>query len=146
VKHTASIKDALAHYRCPACGAVNPGFIYKELLVCTFRLDPKARWQLSTTSTLEDEGYADYEGDTDDFYTFPVRCGHCQEPVRRPDGSQVNALDCEGWLEDLGRRWVAMQQERAVLLVKLKEEEDGLPPLGLLESLKERIEALGFIA
>jgi hypothetical protein len=152
MKITEQIKDALAHYRCPACGKVEPGFLYRELLVCTFKFNRKGRtfsqWPLHFTNTLEDEGYCvpgDFE-DVDDFTTHPVRCFHCDEPVCKPDGSVLTVYDFEEWLEHLGQRWEAQVRERAVLKEELNRLSDTLPPLGTIPPLEAKIKALELIS
>lgn len=144
---TEQIKDALAHYRCPACGKVNPGFVYKEVQVCAFKFDPTGRpphqWPLHSTSTLEDEDYAAY--DHDDFTTLPVRCFECDEPVRKPDGSVLTAFDSDEWLQDLGQRWQSQVRERANLKAQLDRMSATLPPVGTIAALEAKIKALEFI-
>lgn len=149
MKITEQIKDALAHYRCPACGQVDPGFFFRELMVCTYRFNLKGRtehWPLHFMNTLEEEGFAPYDQDVAEFIKHPVRCFHCDVPVRNSDGSLLTAFEFEEWLEHLGQRWDAQVRERAVLKEELNRVSDTLPPLGVIEPLEEKIKALESIS
>jgi hypothetical protein len=152
MKITEQIKDALAHYRCRACGKVEPGFIFRELVVCTFTFNAKGRglgqWPLGYQSRLEDEGYDPfhYFGDVDDFTTHPIRCAHCDEPVCKPDGSPLTEPGFEEWIEDLGKRWEAQVRERGILKEELNRLCNSLPPLGVIPPLEEKIKALEYIS
>jgi hypothetical protein len=146
------IKDALAHYRCPACGKVDPGFMYEELHIVEFRFDPKAdisrQWPRYDSIRFVDgmlDPFAHFDDDHP-LITEPVRCGECQEVVCKLDGSPVPILEFNKWLEDLGQRWEAQVRERASVKEKLNGLLDDLPPLGVIEPLEEKIKALGFIS
>jgi hypothetical protein len=146
------IKDALAHYRCPACGKVDPGFVYRELRVVEFRFNPKAdlfhQWPMHDSSKFEDAGYdpAAFFDDDHELVTEPVRCGECGEVVCKPDGSPVTIFHFGEWLEHLGQRWEAQVRERAVLKEELNRLGDTLPPLGTIPPLEEKIKALDYIS
>ncbi len=146
------IKDALAHYCCPACGKVDPGFMYEELHIVDFRFDPKAdisrQWPRYDSVRFVD-GLLDpaaYFDDEDPLITEPVRCADCEAVVCKPDGSPVIIRHFDKWLEDLGQWWEAQVRERAVLKEELNRVSDTLPPLGVIEPLEEKIKALEFIS
>ena len=146
------IKDALAHYRCPACGKVDPGFMYDELHIVEFRFDPNAnidrQWPRFDSVRFVDgmlDPLAHFDNDHP-LITEPVRCGGCQEVVCKADGSPVPILEFNEWLEDLGKRWEAMVRERAKLKKELNRVSATLPPVGTIAPLEEKIKALEFIS
>jgi hypothetical protein len=147
------IKDALAHYRCPACGKVNPGFMYEELRVVEFRFNPKAtdihyQWPKHDSNRFEDSRYdreAHFDGDHE-LVTEPVRCADCGEVVCKLDGSPVTICNFDKWLEHLSQRWEAQVRERAVLKAELSRVSATLPPVGTIAPLEEKIKALEFLS
>ena len=146
------ITEALTHYRCPACGKVDPGFVYRELRVVAFRFNPKAdllrQWPKHDSNTFEDAGYdrAAHFNDDHELVTEPVRCGDCEAVVCKVDGSPVTIRHFDKWLEDLGQRWEAQVRERGGLKEELNRLTDTLPPLGTISPLEEKIKALEFIS
>src|SRR6266542_5470787 len=142
------IKDALAHYRCPACGKVDLGFMYEELRVVEFRFNSKAtdlhyQWPKHDSNRFEDSRYdreAYFDGDHE-FVTEPVRCANCEVVVCKPDGSPLTIRHFDKWLEDLGQRWEAQVRERAVLKAELSRVSATLPPVGTIAPLEKKIKA-----